>query len=282
MKSIQVIKSDGSLQKFKRRKLIKSLINSGVKRKLANSIAYDLEKRLQGSVIKSNELFSLAYDLVKERSFGLHLNYSLKSALFRLGPTGYPFEKFVASVLRSYGYVVTVDVVLSGSCVDHEIDVLAEKKDKVFFVESKFHNSASVKTNVKTTLYIYARYLDLIENKDNLDKWQGKNLQPWIFTNTKFTQDAIKYAFCKGFRLTSWNYPERNSLAKIIEKKLLHPITIFSELDDATLKSAFEKGIVTLKDFMENSELSEKVFSDKYLTIKLQIQSLLSSFNQSF
>ncbi|GIW63444.1 MAG: hypothetical protein KatS3mg091_246 [Patescibacteria group bacterium] len=279
MKSIQIIKSDGSKQRYKRRKLIKSLINSGVKRDLADKIAKEIEQRLSGETITSSALYQLAYDLVKERSFGLHLNYNLKTALFRLGPTGYPFEKFVASVLSSYGYSVETDVVLQGSCVSHEIDVLAEKKDKVFFVESKFHNSASSKTNVKTTLYIYARYLDLTENSENTNRWYGKALNPWIFTNTKFTQDAVKYALCKGFRLTSWNYPEKNNLAKIIERKFLHPITIFSDIDEFVFQQAFAKGVVTLKDFVDKPDLAQEVFADKYVSLKLQVQSLLSSFS---
>ena len=47
-----------------------------------------------------------------------------------LGPTGYPFEDYVAEILKTEGYQTQVRQVLEGNCVSHEIDVIAQKKTK--------------------------------------------------------------------------------------------------------------------------------------------------------
>jgi len=40
-----------------------------------------------------------------------------------LGPTGYPFEKYIAKVLNTYNFTTKTNQVLNGKCVFHEVDV---------------------------------------------------------------------------------------------------------------------------------------------------------------
>ena len=48
----------------------------------------------------------------------------------KLGPTGYPFEDFIAKLLQADGYETKVRQILKGECITHEIDVIAEKNNK--------------------------------------------------------------------------------------------------------------------------------------------------------
>ena len=50
----------------------------------------------------------------------------LKQAIMELGPSGFPFEQFVAELLKCRGYQIKVGVIVEGHCVNHEIDVKFE------------------------------------------------------------------------------------------------------------------------------------------------------------
>ncbi len=82
--------------------------------------------------------------------------YSLKRAILDLGPSGFPFESYLAKIFEFEGYQTAVDQVIKGGCVEHEVDVVltkkGEKKSEVIYIEAKFHNSAAFKTDLKTVL----------------------------------------------------------------------------------------------------------------------------------
>jgi len=58
----------------------------------------------------------------------------LKKAILQLGPTGYPFERFVGELLKYQGYEAKVGQIVQGNCVQHEVDVVAKKGDTVFLL----------------------------------------------------------------------------------------------------------------------------------------------------
>lgn len=62
-----------------------------------------------------------------------------------LGPSGFPFEKFISEILKFQGFAVQVGVIVEGHCVKHEIDVVAEKGEEHFMIECKFHNTQGIK-----------------------------------------------------------------------------------------------------------------------------------------
>ena len=47
-----------------------------------------------------------------------------------LGPSGYPFERFIGAVMKSMGYQTSVGRIVSGRCVTHELDVIGRKKKR--------------------------------------------------------------------------------------------------------------------------------------------------------
>jgi Holliday junction resolvase-like predicted endonuclease len=81
----------------------------------------------------------------------------------------------------------------------HELDIVAENNDHILTVEAKFHNSRSKKSDLQVILYMKSRFLDILEGGYYKDK-EPKQL---IVTNTKFTDNAKKYAKCSGTDILS-------------------------------------------------------------------------------
>lgn len=158
-----------------------------------------------------------------------------------LGPTGFPFEKFVAGLLQNYGYKTKVGKVIRGKCVDHEIDIVAEKDGKRCMVECKYHNALGIYTDLKVALYTHARFLDLGDDFD----------QAWLVCNTKLTIAARKYAKCAGLKIMSWRYPREESLERMIEEKKLYPITILRSVKGFAKDRLFQVGIMLAKDLLD-------------------------------
>ena len=45
--------------------------------------------------------------------------------------------------------------------MDHEVDVVAKKDNMVFFLECKYHNHRGTYSDIKTALYVHARFVDI-------------------------------------------------------------------------------------------------------------------------
>jgi len=160
-----------------------------------------------------------------------------------LGPTGFPFEQFIAGLLEEYGYKTKVGTKQKGKVITHEIDIIAENKNnsKSYMIECKYHNQPGKHTKLHAALYTYARFLDLISIKLN---------QPWLITNTKCSEDAINYAKGVNLKITSWKSPEKESLQKLIEQKKIYPITMLKTLNNETKEKLFKDKIVLVKDLI--------------------------------
>ena len=78
-----------------------------------------------------------------------------------LGPTGFPFEQFVAEIFKAEAYSTITDQIVQGKCVEHEIDVVAWKEKELIMVEAKFHTDFNLKSDLKIVLYVKARYDDI-------------------------------------------------------------------------------------------------------------------------
>ena len=174
----------------------------------------------------------------------LHQRYQLKEAIMRMGPAGFVFENYVASLLEYYGYQVTgIRSKIKGKCTLHEIDLTGIKNTKKFLIECKYHSSHGIYTGLKVALYTHARFLD------TRPKFSGE----MIFCNTKVSKNAKKYAKCVEQQIFSWRYPASNSLEKIIEKYNLYPITILN-LSQNELKIFSESNMMIAKDLLRYDE----------------------------
>jgi len=147
---IRIIKASGEKQPFYEEKLRNSLKRSGAADKLVDNIVGRIKGELKEGMT-TKQIYNRAFVLVKKDK-AVAIRYSLRQAVMALGPTGFPFEKFLGEVLKTQGFEVQVGVMLYGFCVTHEVDVLANDGDKHIFIEAKFHNRLGTKSDLKDAL----------------------------------------------------------------------------------------------------------------------------------
>lgn len=251
MNIINVVKASGDLEVFNEDKLRKSISRAGVPQSLQDETLNHIKSRLRDN-IPTSEIYSHILEFLgKSDSPYLIAKYSLKKAIMDLGPTGFPFEKFISRILAGQGYQVKTDVIISGVCVAHEVDVVAEKEDSKIMIECKFHNKLGNRTDIKVALYVMARYQDLTAGFLNRSNAMRFN-QVWLVTNTKCSQEVIVYAKCMGMKIVSWGYPENGNLQDLVEKQKLHPITCLNNINSAQKKILLDNNIILAKDLFDN------------------------------
>lgn len=245
---IKVTKASGTVEDLNADKLRASLIRSGADREQADAIIENIIGEIP-PYTDTKKIYSLAKKYLRQINHASGLRYSLKKALFRLGPSGYPFEKYIGEVLKNYGYNVEIGSIINGTCVKHEIDVFAVNSSEVLAVECKYRNSSGSTPDVKTAMYVHSRFRDL-EGVIHAE-YPGKTFRGLLITNTRFTVDAIQYAECSGMEMKSWRYPEPEGLEEMIEAKKLYPVTVISGVRSGLIKTLFEHEIILLRDLAE-------------------------------
>ncbi|ETN96497.1 ATP cone domain-containing protein [Zhouia amylolytica] len=244
-KVFKVQKRSGEVVNFSFDKLRASLKHTGAGHDLISKIVDTVYDELYTG-ITTEEIYNRAYAMLKKNKEVYASKYKLKKAIYELGPTGFPFERFIAGILTYSGYECSVGLIVKGACVDHEIDVVAFKNNSGYLVECKFHSDRTNKCNVKVPLYIHSRYNDVKATwKDDRTLREG-----WVVTNTRFTTDAIQFGICAGLYLMSWDYPNENSLKDRINRLGLHPVTCSSLLSGREKDFLLEHGIVLCRDLI--------------------------------
>ena len=231
--------------------LERSLRRAGASVPVARDIAGIVEEEIVDGD-STGAVYGKAFRLLYGRERKSAMRYSLKKALFSFGPTGFPFEKFIAEVYRRRGYATSTNVHLQGRCVSHEVDVLATGPERVA-MEVKFHNDMRIRSDVRTALYLKARFDDLVGRRGIFSVMRGAVDRCVFVTNTKFTKNAVKYASCAGIALLGWGYPYRENLQTYIEEADAHPVTCLPSLSNAAMKELFSRGIVTCRGLLEDS-----------------------------
>lgn len=253
-----VKKSTEEKEPFSIEKLKQSLLSCGATKNEVDSIINQMQSSIYDG-ISSNEIYKKAFSLLKKHNKISASRYSLKRAIFDLGPTGFPFERLVSALLKEKGYKTKVGVILNGECVTHEIDVLAEKDGNIYAKECKFHSDAKAVSNVIIPLYINSRFLDIQKqwntNSENLTQLK----QGWLVTNTRFTEDAINYAKCVGLSLMSWDYPKNNGIKANIDTYGLYPITALTSLSKKEKHQLIEKDVVLVKELLNASKKMKNI-----------------------
>src|SRR5210317_1676071 len=257
-KKIEIIKNSGEKEIYDQSKLNNSLSKSNASKKLTNEILDEINTIVKDGMT-TKEIYEIAFRKLKKKSRVHASKYKLKRAIMELGPSGYPFENFVSTILDHEGYSTEVSVIVKGHCVSHEVDVVALKENEQLLVEIKYHNTQNQKCDVKIPLYINSRFHDIEKKliKDNGNR--QKSHFGCIYTNTRFTIDAIEYGECSGLKLTGWDYPTNNSLKLRIDKLGLYPLTSLMSLSKAEKTSLLEKNIVLCKEIHENPVMLEEV-----------------------
>tara|TARA_R110001606_G_scaffold222962_1_gene370912 strand:- start:374 stop:1213 length:840 start_codon:yes stop_codon:yes gene_type:complete len=262
MKTIHVKKYSGEMEPFDVNKLINSLHRAQADESLVLKIAHDVESKIEDGMT-TKKIYQMAFRMLKSRARVSASRYKLKKAIMELGPTGFPFEKFVGKILQSEGYDTKVGVIVQGNCVQHEVDVIAKKENKHYMIECKYHSDQGRTCNVKIPLYIQSRFLDVKLKWEHQNGHKTKLHKGGLYTNTRFTTDAIQYGKCVGLLLTSWDFPMGNGLKDRIDKLGLHPLTALTTLSKAEKTKLLDKNIVLCKELHENPKLLEQIGIDK-------------------
>lgn len=241
---LNVLKANGKIEAFNEGKLLSSIRRAGIPQSLQNEVVTHVKSKLYEN-IPTSEIYKHIIEFLGNSPHPFSKSrYGLKQAIMDLGPTGYPFEDYISEILKIEGYRTEVRQILQGKCVNHEIDIVAEKNNIKSMIECKFHNNSGTKCHVHVSLYSKARFDD-IKEKNNLT-------EAWLITNTKITTDALSYALCSNMKVISWDYPQNGSFRDLIEKHKLYPITTLASLTQNQKQLLAGQHVILAKDICKN------------------------------
>lgn len=250
---IKITKASGITAPFSAHKLRKSLRRSGADEHVIEDVTKEIERHLHEGMT-TKKICQLAFRLLKRKQTVAASKYKLKKAIMELGPSGYPFEKYVSEIFKAQGHSVQINLIMKGRCVNHEVDVLAEKDHVQKVMECKYHNFQGTICDVKIPLYVHSRFKDIHEAMPENKKQEG-----WLVTNTRFSGDAIQYGICSDLHLLGWDYPESKGLREIIDQGGLYPITCLTTLTEKEKVNLMRGGIVLCSELSLNNKVLNKI-----------------------
>jgi hypothetical protein len=250
MRDPKVLKESGEMEDYDRRKVLSSLLRVGVRPEDAGDIIRDIARTVKPP-LTTRKIFKAAKKFLRRYDAACTMKYSLKEAIYALGPSGYPFERYVARVLRERGYEVQVGQFVEGRCVVHEVDLLARKEGLCLMIECKFHHNRKTTSDVKTALYVHARFLDILKAGRMCPG--DADRRGMLVTNTRFTSEALKYAECAGLKTMGWRHPEGESLERLIEQGRTYPVTILPGAKKAVFQALLGRDLVLARDVLDTS-----------------------------
>jgi hypothetical protein len=252
--NIDILKADGTKEPFNLEKLEHSLRHAKTSPQIIQKVTSHILQEIEDGM-STSEIYEHAFELLHKFERASAIRYSLRRALLELGPSGFPFERFVAELFKFEGYKTLTDQMVKGFCAEHEIDVVAWKNNSLIMSEVKFHNQPGIKSDLKVVLYVKARFEDLSKVTFKYDGQEHSLTDGWLVTNTKFTISALKYAECQNLKIISWNYPLDGNLQDMIEAANLHPLTCLRTLSTHDKKSLLQAGVVLCKTLIDDSEI---------------------------
>jgi Holliday junction resolvase-like predicted endonuclease len=243
-----VTKFDGRKQPFDKEKVIRTCLKMHASEEQARSVADRVEAKVYDG-ISTKKILQMIFAYLKQYRPEVKNRIDLREAigLLRSKPD---FEQFVALLLQEYGYKILTNQIVPGKCVGHEIDAIARKDDEVIYVEVKHHLQHHTFSGIGVFLEARATFEDLQEGfqagKHNFNFSKGL-----VVCNTKISDHAMQYAFCRDIGYVSWNYPSERCLSKMVEEKRLYPITLLKDLDEKTEQMLGDNNILLLKQLIE-------------------------------
>ena len=262
MVEIYIKKNNGESQLFDGNKLKQSLTKAGASVILADEIISKIEAELHDGMTTA-EIYKKAFRFIHKKAKKPAAKYALRRSLMTLGPTGFPFEKFLARIFETKGYKTMVGTMVRGRCVEHEIDVIAYNHDSVLVMEAKFHNTLDAKTDTKVALYVKARFDDIKNEKIPLNNGEYRNpTQGILVTNTEFTDSAERYAGCENMGMISWDYPAEGNLYNLIEETRVHPVTVLVSMTTAQKNELINQGIICCDQLAGSRHILEQVIQN--------------------
>lgn len=255
----KVIKGDGSREIFDPEKLRESLMRAHASSLVAEDIVQKITKEVRTNMTTAH-IYERAFDILNQKSRRSAMKYSIKRSVLNLGPTGFPFEKYVAEIFNAKGFQTKTGQIMQGKCLEHELDVVAWNEKDLYLMEVKFHNETIIKSDTKVALYVKSRFDDLSEVTFKIAGKERKMTRGILITNTKFTDNAKKYASCVGtFDIISWDYPQKGNLYDLIEETKLHPMTCIPILSKKNKQDLLERGIVNCMSLKDKEKVLKEI-----------------------
>ena len=251
---MKVVKANGEVEPFDESKIRRSLQRAGADAAITDKVIEEVRKKAHDG-ITTKALYKIVFRTLKSFRQSVAGKYNLKRAIMELGPTGFPFEKFIAEIMEAEGYRTQTSQIVMGRCVKHEVDVIAELDDTINMFECKYYTTTGKYCDVKNALYVHARFLDIGSNKH----FKNKKFSGWLVTNTRFTKDAEQYGTCVGLEMMSWDFPANKSLRDIIDKHNLHPITCLTSLTKKEKQFLLNENIVLARNLCQSPDTLEKI-----------------------
>jgi hypothetical protein len=276
MEELIVTKASGEEVVFSMDKLRQSLRNSGATEEQVDKVIKVIEPQLFNG-ISTKKIYTWAFSILKKSTGSVAAKYQLKKAITEFGPSGFPFEKFIGKLFERKGYHVKVGIIVQGTCVSHELDVVASSETEHMMMECKFHSTQGKMSDVKVPLYIHSRFND-VKSQWLLNKQiKDKNLKAWVVTNTRFSPDALRYGTCAGLNLLSWDYPLNESIKVMIDRYKHYPITCLTLLTKPEKEHLLENNVVLCSELKEDyARLNALHIPDKRLQqIKKELEKLI-------
>ncbi len=251
MNAPEIIKADGTAQVFDPERLRSSLIRAGA----GHHTAEHIMGVIAGSLVPgttSREVYARAFSLLRKEGRPVAARYALRRALLELGPTGHPFEDFIARLFTAEGWEVETRKMIKGKCVTHETDFYASHPGhkEHLAAELKYHNDPGYKTDLKVALYVKSRFDDIFACDPKI---RACPLDRGILvTNTKFTTDAITYAMCAGVELLGWSFPDDSNLFMRMSHAKVYPITTLTGLSRSEKRILIDGGVIAVDQIIAN------------------------------
>ena len=125
---MDVVKSSGERQRFRPGKIYNTCRRAGASKELTDKIVQIVKARLYDGM-PTSEISKIVLRMLRP-DICAAAKYHLKQAIMQLGPDGFAFEEFIASLLESYGFKTRVGRTFFGKCVGHEVDVQAVNENQ--------------------------------------------------------------------------------------------------------------------------------------------------------
>ncbi|MBN1585450.1 restriction endonuclease [Candidatus Uhrbacteria bacterium] len=242
---MEIIKSTGQRVEYDREKIRQTLRHAGASDRTIRQVLPRVEEKITDGMT-TRRIYSILRREIRKSNPALAHRYNLRNALLKLGPAGFQFEKYVASILKAYQYETEIpDRELLGLCVRHEIDVIAKREGKTVMIEAKFRNQFGLTVSLKDVMATWAAFEDLVDGSKTGKCPRFDEL--WVVTNGRFSERAYQFGVCRGIRMVGWG-SEEHSLARMVDHTALYPITVIDGLRQWELERLFKNDLTLCRE----------------------------------
>ena len=247
---VHVTKADGTMQLFDREKVFITCLRMGASRKTADEIAEKVERRLYDG-IQTSKILQMTLRLLRKYKPAVRHLLDLRKGL-SLMDSKPEFENFVQILLAHNGFEVTPNRLITGRCIEHEVDAIAKKDGLTYFVEAKHHINYHTPTGLDESRIARAILEDVTEGFE-LGKSSLRIDRAMIVTNTRYSEHARRYGRCRNILQIGWSSPTNLCLQNMIEEKNLYPLSCLRDLKNETKTKLVNSGIVLMKQLFEET-----------------------------